>query len=96
MGVRFGGEFPGRSKVYQLDLLGGRIVENVLVLQVSMIDILQGEIIDHVDQLSDDVSTVPGGKSSVFVDVVEEIVISRVVLHDDIPGKSFIFSVDLL
>ena len=61
-----------------------------------MIDILQGEIVDHVDQLSDDVSTVSGRKSSVFVDVVEEILVSRVVLHDEVPGKSFIFSVDLL
>ena len=96
MGVRFGGEFPGRSKIYQLDLLSGRIVEDVFVFQVSMIDILQGEIVDHVDQLSDDVSAVSGRKSSVFVDVVEEILVSRVVLHDEVPGKSFIFSVDLL
>ena len=60
-----------------------------------MVDFLKSEVVHHVYQLSDDVSTFFGGQGSVFVHVIEKINISGIVLHNKVPGILLGISVDV-
>ena len=92
--IRFRGEFCGGTKVNKFDLLCGRIVKNVLVLEVSVVDVLKSEVVDSVDQLSDYVSRFSIIYDLLIFNVREEVYKSRVVLHHQIPEGEFVAEVD--
>ena len=45
--VGFRREFCGGAKVYKFNLMRDRVVEDVLVLQVSVVDVLQRQVVDY-------------------------------------------------
>ena len=78
-------KFGGGSKVNQLDPVSSRVVEDVLVLDVSVINSDRDEVETGIQQLVQDIPGILHSQSSVCRDVVEQIQVVRKVLHHDDP-----------